>query len=58
MKKKNLSNEIGLILFLKVILLFFVWYLCFSNPIDDHNVQHMTQRINHHFFNSTIGSQK
>lgn len=52
MKKKSLRYEISMILIVKVILLSLVWYICFSEPIDNHDVKIMSQRVSSHLLNT------
>lgn len=58
-KENKLSHEITKLLILKAFLVWFIWYICFSHPLDNHDEKAMTEATTSHFFNpSTVkGSQ-
>lgn len=47
-KRLSIKKEILLVLIVKLILLFGIWFFCFSKPLDKHS---MPVRVASHIFN-------
>jgi hypothetical protein len=52
-KKTKLSHDITKLLVLKALLVWLIWYICFSHPLDNHDEKAMTQATISHFFNAS-----
>lgn len=48
-KNTSLGKEITCLFVAKGILLFLLWYFCFSQPIDTHDVKMMSHAVDAHF---------
>lgn len=57
-KKNTFRYEISGLLILKVILLWLIWTICFSHPVENHDEKIMSQEVTSHFFGSNLNTSQ